>query len=342
MRAMVLERAEGMECLRVVDRPVPDPGPGQVLVRIKAVSLNYRDLLVLEGGYGSHQKSADLIPIGDGAGEVVAFGPGVTRFAAGDRVLTNPIPAWISGELTAEKLATNLGAKLDGVLCEYRLFDPEWLVRPPPHLSDVEAAALPIAGLTAWSAVVTNGKAAPGDVVLVQGTGGVALFALQFAKLCGAEVIVTSSSEAKLDRAKTLSADRFINYKEDPGWGKTAREMTGGVGVNNVIEVGGAATLKESLRAVRFGGMISLIGVLSGANHELALPLVLMRNVHIRGVASGSRETMEAMIQAISFRGLRPVVDRVFPFEETKTALQYLASGRHFGKVCLNLDAAAG
>ena len=337
MRAMVLERAGGLDCLAVAERPMPVPGPGQVLVRMQAAALNYRDLLVIEGGYGSHQKSADLIPLGDGAGEVTACGARVTRFAVGDRVVTHPIPAWVSGPLTMEKLATNLGAKIDGVLCEYRAFDQGWLVRAPATLSEVEAAALPIAGLTAWSAVVTVGRTRPGEVVLVQGTGGVSIFALQFAKQAGAEVIVTSSSDAKLERARALGADHAINYASDPDWGRTARALSGGLGVDNVIEVGGAGTLAQSLRAVRPDGMISLIGVLSGAKHALAIPLVVMRNVRIQGVAAGSRETMEAMVRAVEYTGLRPVIDRVFAFEETREALAYLASGRHFGKVCIAL-----
>lgn len=326
----------GLEALTLTERPQPEPGPGEVLVRVRAASLNYRDLLVAQGLYGGKPRFP-LVPLSDAAGEVAALGPGVSRFQPGQRVTANFFQGWLSGEPSAEKFGTSLGARNDGVLAEYRCFPEDGLVATPGHLDDAGAASLPCAGLTAWSAVIGQGAVKPGEVVLVQGTGGVSLFALQFAKMAGAEVIATSSSDEKLARAAALGADYGINYRSTPEWGKAARALLGGRGVDHIVEVGGAGTLNQSIRTVREGGTISMIGVLSGPAHEFTIPLVVMRNIRLQGVTVGSREAMEAMLRAVALRRMQPVVDRVFPLAEARAAYEHLAAGRHFGKVVIAL-----
>lgn len=336
MKAAVLQ-AIGPENLKIVDRPKPSPGPGQVLVRMRAASLNYRDLLTVKGGYGSRQKTENLTILSDGAGEVAALGEGASRFKVGERVVANFFQGWISGPPSEEKLASALGGRIDGVLAEYCVFGEDGLLSTPAHLSDVEAAALPCAGLTAWSAVISQGAAGPGATVLTQGTGGVSLFALQFAKLAGATVIATSSSDAKLERAGALGADHLINYKAESKWGREARRLAGGLGVDQVVEVGGAGTLGQSIRAVRVGGIISLIGVLSGPAHDFQLPLVVMQNIRLQGVTVGSRDQFETMLRAIDHHRLKPPIDKVFAMDEVHAAMDHMAAGRHFGKVCVSL-----
>ena len=336
MKAVVLTDL-GRDNLRIEDRPDPVPGAGEVLVRMRAASLNYRDLVVVEGGYGSRQRTSDLIPLSDGAGEVAAVGDGVVKFRVGDRVAGNLFPNWVSGKLTEEKMQGPLGGGSDGVLCEYRVFHEDGILRIPDHLDYRQAAALPCAALTAWSAVVTQGRVAPGDTVLTQGTGGVSLFALQFAKLAGARVIATSSTDEKLARVRDLGADHVINYRTTPEWGREAVSLTGGRGVDHVVEVGGAGTLRQSLRAVRTGGVISLIGVLSGAKHEIMLPFILTRNIRVQGVTVGSLEMFAAMLRAIEQARLTPVLDQVFPMQRIADAMAHLAAGAHFGKVIIDI-----
>src|SRR6516164_1728128 len=337
MKCFELQGPDGVAGLRLVDRPTPKPGPGQVLVRIKAATLNYRYLLTVKGGYGSRQKFP-LIPLSDGAGVVEAAGAGVREFVPGDRVIGSFFETWIGGEPSVAKMQGALGGAVDGVLAEYRVFPSQALVRTPDHLSDVEAAALPCAGLTAWSAVVKLGGVKPGQTVLTQGTGGVSIFALQFAKMCGARVIATSSSEAKIERLGKLGADVTINYKNTPDWGKKAREITGH-GVDLVVEVGGVGTLNESIRATRIGGTIAFIGVLAGsppANSRL--PLMVMQQQRLQGVTVGSIEDLRAMCDAIAQNGMKPVVDRIFPFDQAREAFAHMASGTHFGKVAIVID----
>lgn len=337
MRVFQVQDDWSMENLRMAERPEPQAGPGQVLLRMRAASLNYRDLLVPKRGYGALTGTLPLIPISDGVGDVVAVGDGVTRVRVGDRVCPIMIQSWIGGEATAERVRQTLGGPLDGVMTELMVVDAEGVVRVPPHLTDAEAAALPCAALTAWSAVVTHGGVRAGDVVLVQGCGGVSLFALQFAKLHGARVIILSSSDARLERAQAMGADVGINYRTTPEWGRVVREQAGGDGVDQVIEVGGSATLPQSLRAVRAGGTISLIGVLSGAKIDAALGPIVTRQVRLQGIACGSRDGFEAMLRAIAEHHLRPAIDRVFAFEELHPALAHLATGAQFGKVCLHM-----
>ncbi len=338
MKAVVVENAFGLENLVLVERPEPDPGPGQVVIKVKAASLNYRDLLMVQGFYNPRQP-LPLVPLSDGVGEVVAVGAGVARVKAGDRVAGAFAQGWISGRPSRAKLMdTSLGGPLDGMLREYALLSAEGVVHVPDHLSDEEAATLPCAGLTAWSALVRHGNIKPGDVVLVLGTGGVSIFALQFAKLLGATVIVTSSNNGKLERAKALGADHGVNYRENANWSKAVRELTGGEGVDHVIEVGGVGTLTQSMRAVRMGGTISLIGVLAGTETALNLTPLLMQDIRLQGVIVGHREAFEEMNRAIAAHGLKPVVDRVFPIEDSKTAFELMGSGGHFGKLCIRVS----
>ncbi|MEA2562957.1 MAG: hypothetical protein QOH06_4461 [Acidobacteriota bacterium] len=327
--------AFGLDNLAVVERPDPRPGFGQVLLRMRAASLNYRDLLTVQGKYNPKLK-LPLIPCSDGMGEVVELGEGVTRVRIGDRVCPIFAQQWLAGEPTREKARSTLGGPLDGTLAELMAVDQEGLVKIPDHLTDEEASSLPCAAVTAWNALMAGGVKA-GDTVLVQGTGGVSLFALQFAKALGARVIATSSSDQKLVRVREMGAAEGINYRETPDWGARAKELTGGVGVDLVVEVGGAGTLDQSLRAVRFGGAISLIGNLAGIDAQVRLTLIFMQHVRMLGIFVGHRESFEAMNRAIAVHGLRPVVDRVFPLEESRAAFQLMGAGGHFGKICIRI-----
>lgn len=334
MHAIEIQNSFGLDNLVVAERPQPQPGPGQVLLQMRAWSLNYRDLLVVKGQYNPKLR-LPLVPLSDGVGEVVALGEGVTRVRKGDRVAGAFMQKWIDGGPSDLKARSSLGGGgMDGVLAEYVVLHEDGVVPVPAHLGDVEAATLPCAAVTAWHALITEGELKPGDTVLIQGTGGVSIFALQFARLAGARVLATSSSDAKLERVRQLGATDGINYKTTPEWGDKVRELTGGQGVDHVVEVGGAGTLGQSLRAVRTGGRISLIGVLSGGGQVNPMP-ILMKNVRVQGIYVGSRAMFEAMNRAIAQSGLRPVVDRVFPFREAQAALRHLESGAHFGKVCL-------
>lgn len=327
----------GLDHLRLAERPNPAPGPGQALVEMKAVSLNYRDLMMVQGLYNPKQK-LPLIPCSDGAGVVTAVGDGVTRVKPGDRVMGIFSQSWTSGPANRERSAGTLGGPLDGTLTEQRVFAAEGLVLTPDYLSDTEAATLPCTAVTAWHALVERGGLAAGDTVLIQGTGGLSISALQVARLMGARIIVTSSSDEKLERAKSLGASEGINYRTTPAWDKAVRELTGGVGVDHVVEVGGADTLNKSLRAVRLGGHIAVIGVLGGASSpELSVVPVLMQNLRVNGVFVGNRDMFEALLRAYTLAEVHPVVDRVFPFAEARQAFDYLASGRHFGKIVIRI-----
>lgn len=339
MKVWEIHGGFGLDRLRCSERPVPKPGPGQILLRMKAASLNFRDLLTVQGLYNPKQP-LPLIPCSDGVGEIVEVGAGVSKFKVGDRVAATFFQGWVGGEPTHEKVATTLGGPLDGVLVEYLLTHELGVVPVPAHLSDEQAATLPCAALTAWNALCCQGTTRPGDTVLVQGTGGVALFALQFAKVMGACVIVTSSSDEKLERAATMGADHGINYRKSPKWGKEARDLTGGRGVDHVIELGGAGTLQESFLAVRLGGQISLIGVLAGPARELNILPILMKNIRVQGIFVGNREQFESMNRAIERNGLQPVVDRIFPFEEVPKAFEFMAGQGHFGKICVSIAGA--
>ena len=334
MRVMQIEGAWGPENIRLAERPEPEPGPGEVVIGMRAVSINPRDLIMSRGGYGRRGGSLPLVPLSDGAGEVVAVGEGVRRVAVGDLVCPTYSRTWLAGPLGPDSMRGAHGGPLDGTMQERMLIPEEAVVKAPRHMTAAEAATLPCAAVTAWNALVEQGGIRAGDVVLLQGTGGVSLFALQVAKLHGALVILTSSSDAKLARAQAMGADHLINYRSTPDWHRRAREITAGRGVDHVVEVGGADTLERSIRAVRPGGTISMIGVLGGSTPELGLGRVVTRNIRLQGVTVGSRATFEAMVRAMELHALRPPIhDQRFAFEEVGAALQALPEGRHFGKV---------
>lgn len=335
MKVFQIQDDWSIEHLTLTERPVPKPGKGEVLLRMKAASLNYRDLVVPNKGYGRWTGTLPLIPISDGVGEIVETGAGVDRFKVGDRVCPMFMQKWISGPPNLEQITATLGGPLDGVMSEYMVLNQRGISKVPDYLSVEAAATLPCSPLTAWSALVTEGGVRPGDIVLVQGTGGVSLFALQIAKMLGAYVIVTSSSDEKLERAMALGADEGVNYIKVPQWGKAVREIAGGDGIDHIVEVGGAKTLPQSLRAIRPGGTISMIGVLSGAAMEASLGLIVTRKVRLQGITVGHRLGFEAMVRAFAQHRLNPIVDRVFAFEDLREALDYLASGAHFGKICM-------
>lgn len=335
MRCYELQ-AFGLAGLRAVERPEPQPAAGEVRIRVRAASLNYRDWMMIQGLYNPKQK-LPLIPLSDGAGEVDAVGDGVTRCKVGDRVAAIFSQRWLSGPPAIEKLRAAMGGPLDGMLSEYRVLSEEGVVRFPEHLSFEEAAALPCAGVTAWNALVESGGIHPGHTVLVQGTGGVSIFALQFAKMNGARVIVTSSSDEKLARARALGADECINYTLNPEWDRQAKALTGGTGVDHIVEVGGAGTIARSLRAVRVGGTISIIGVLGGTSTDTSLIPILMQSLRIQGITVGSREMFESMNRAITLAHMTPAVDRVFEFGDAHAAFEHLSRGAHFGKIALRI-----
>ena len=323
-----------MEGLRRAERPDPQPEWHQVLIRIRAVSLNYRDHMVVIGQYMGGAVSRDTIPLSDGAGEVVAVGPGVTRFKVGDRVTGTFFQVWVEGPRT--KFAPALGVPLDGTLAEYIALNEDGVVAIPPGLSFEEAATLPCAGVTAWSALMVLGRAVkPGDTVLCLGTGGVSVLALQFAKAAGAKVIITSSSDSKLDRARKLGAEFGINYNTHPDWDKEVQRLTNGRGVDHVVEVGGVATLARSYQSIGFGGKIALIGFLAGMKGQQEPYALMMKGGSLHGVGVGSTAMFEEMNRAIEVNGIKPVVDRVFAFDETPEALRQFAAGNFFGKIVI-------
>jgi NADPH:quinone reductase-like Zn-dependent oxidoreductase len=334
MRAYQIQTAAGIDGLAPIDLPMPKPHAGEVLIRVHATSLNYRDTAVVSGRYPG--QTLPMIPLSDGAGEVVEVGESVTRVQVGDRVAGIFFQDWIAGKLTREKIKSALGGAIDGMLAEYVVLNQEGLVHLPAHLSYEEGATLPCAAVTAWQALVDRGRLSAGETVLLLGTGGVSIFALQFAKILGAKVIITSSSDEKLAQAKQLGADETINYKTFPNWDEKVYELTQQEGVDQVIEVGGAGTLEKSLRSTGVGGRISLIGVLGGAG-EVNHTQMLMKSIDVQGIYVGSRDMFEAMNRAIALHQIKPVIDHVFPFTEAPEAYRYLLSGSHFGKVVIQL-----
>ncbi len=331
-RCIIINGGFGLEHLDLVERDIPEPGHGEVLVRIEAVSLNRRDVLLAQGVYNPKQK-LPIVPCSDGAGIIAALGPGCTRHAVGDRVVIHMFPGWLAGEPDRDKLATGLGGpRGDGTLRQYMVMREDSVVALPRCISTEAAATLPCAALTAWSAIVESGQTRAGDSVLIQGTGGVSLFALQFARMCGAHVVATTSSAEKAERLKALGANAVVNYRTDRDWASTARDLAGGR-IDLIVDVGGAETLDAGLRVVRPGGTIALVGVLSGAKAEINLPLALMRQVRLQGVTCGSRESLEAMLRAIALHGVYPVIDSRFPLAEARSAFVRMAESAHVGKI---------
>ena len=333
MKAYHLTAMTGPDSLRPVDLPEPKPACGQVLVRVRATSLNYRDLLVSDGRYG--QVALPLVPLSDGAGEIAAVGEGVTRWKTGDRVAGTFFQGWPSGPFRREMANTALGGALNGMLAEYVALSEDGVVAIPPHLTFAEAATLPCAALTAWQALVTRGNVSADESVLLLGTGGVSIFALQFAKMHGARVIMTSSSAEKLARARKLGADETINYRTTPDWEEEVFRLTNKAGVDQVVEVGGAGTFVKSLRSVAPGGQVHLVGGVSGFTGEVPLGDIIRKLIVVRGIYVGSRAMFEAMNRAITLHQTRPVIDRVFEFADAAAAWRYQQSGKHFGKVVI-------
>lgn len=335
MRALEVRAPFGADSLTFVDRPQPEPGPGEVLIRMRALSLNYRDLLVVDG-VNRWRPAEPRIPVSDGAGEVAGLGDGVTRVKIGDRVAPIFYPRWLDGGPDPEKMDGALGGSaVDGLFAEYVVAHESSVVRVPDSLSFVEAATLPCAAVTAWNGVAEQGGLRPGDTAVVLGTGGVALFAMQFARVQGARVVVTSSSDEKLDRARSLGAAEGVNYRTTPDWPTRIRELTDGRGADLVVDTAG--TLNEAIDAVRVGGTIAFIGLLTGFASDLNLVALMGKSARIQAIDVGSRAMFEAMNGAIETGGIHPVIDRVFDFDDARDAFRHLASRTHFGKVCVNV-----
>jgi len=326
--------AFGLEGLRRVERPEPTLLPHEVLLEVKAASLNYHDLMTVLGKANPRLR-LPVIPLSDGAGVVAAVGAAVRGVRTGDRVMSTFFPDWVGGDPTPERLLRVLGESMDGCLADFVRLPESGVVRTPDYLSDVEAATLPCAALTAWRALVVEGKIRTGDVVVVQGTGGVSIFALQFAKLLGASVIATSSSDEKLKRVREIGADHTINYRTKPEWGREVKHLTGGRGADLIVEVGGSGTLDQSLRAVRMGGHISMIGVLTGWADTVSTARIMALNVAVKGITVANREDFEAMNRALSLHKVRPVIGETFDISQGGEALAFMQSARHFGKICL-------
>ncbi len=337
MKAWVINNF-GIDELSLEDRRVPAIGESEVLVKFHAASINFRDLMVVEGTYNPKMK-LPAVPFSDGAGEVVEVGSSVTKWKAGDRVMPIFAQLWFDGDPNAEIRKSSLGAgsSWEGTLREFGAFNESGLVAIPSHLSYQEAATLPCAALTAWHSLVASGDVKPGETVVTLGTGGVSVFALQFAKAAGARVIATSSSEEKLERLRELGADETINYREREDWDKAILEITGGRGADHVIEVGGSGTLPRSINATRFGGHIAMIGALTGAA-SFNPTSVFMKAVRVQGIYVGHRRMFEEMARAIEVNQLRPVVDSTFGFGDVKAALHHMKDGKHFGKVAFDFD----
>jgi NADPH:quinone reductase-like Zn-dependent oxidoreductase len=328
----------GVGNLSLVERDEPEVGATEVLVKFHAASLNYRDLMMVEGKYNPRLKTP-LVPFSDGAGEVVAVGEAVTKWKTGDRVCPIFMQGWIEGEVSFEKARTALGGDRDGCLREFGAFDESALVRIPDHFSYEEAAALPCAAVTAYHALFESGKMKPDDTVLLLGTGGVSIFALQMANVYGCRTIVTSSSNEKLERVKELGANDLINYKEREDWDRAVLELTEKRGVDHVVEVGGGETFPKSLNAVRMGGHIAVIGALTGAQGDISPVPILMKSIKLHGIFVGSRQMFEQMnLFLCQHYHLKPVIDRTFEFGEAREALEHMKSATHFGKIVVRIN----
>ena len=337
MKLFEIRDAFGLDNLKLSERPTPEPAPDEVMIRVRAVSLNYRDLLVVQGKYNPRMK-LPRVPLSDGAGEIVSVGADVTTWKPGDRVVVPFFPAWLDGELSAPAAASALGGDIDGMLREFVTIPASALLSIPDHLGFEQASALPCAAVTAWNGLFVSGNLKPGQTLLLQGTGGVSLFGLQFARITGANIILISSSDAKLDRARAMGATHTINYKSVPDWEKRVHEITGGRGVDLTLEVGGTGTLSKTLKATRYAGQVSLIGVLSGISGDVQIAPILHKSIAVRGIYVGSRAMFESMNRAISQHKIEPIIDRIFDFEQTPDAVRHLESAQHFGKIVIRIN----
>lgn len=337
MKAYEIEEF-GIENLAISERAEPEPKAGEILVRFQAASINYRDLMVVSGTYNPKMKRP-AVPLSDGAGEVVELGDGVTKWAIGDRVMPIFAQRWYDGDSSEEKRRTSLGAgaQWDGVLREYGTFNEESVVRIPDHLSYEEASTLPCAAVTAWNALVVSGNLKAGESVLTLGTGGVSVFAAQFAKMFGARVVSTSGSDEKLERLRELGIYETVNYRKREDWDAAVLEIVGKPGVDHVVEVGGSGTLGKSINVVRIGGHVAMIGALTGAA-GFNPTSVFMKAIRLQGIFTGSRQTFEDMNRAISVNKLKPVIDRVFEFDEVPEAFRHMETASHFGKIVIKID----
>jgi NADPH:quinone reductase-like Zn-dependent oxidoreductase len=336
MRALQIAEPWGLDHLKVVEVEAPSPGHGEVLVRMRAVSLNYRDFLMVNGAYSRGSAQAGTVtPFSDGCGIVEAVGPGVTRVKPGDRVSTLFFQNWISGRPTLQKLTSSLGFPIPGAGRELAVFSQEGVSKVPEFLTDHQVATLACAALTAWRALFDDARLEPGDTVVLQGTGGVSIFGLQFAHAAGYRTVITSSSDEKLARAKALGADHVVNYRTTPDWAGEVRKVTGKVGADFIMEVGGAGTMQQSLKALRIGGHIAVIGVVAGAAEGLNPSALVGNSARLQGVSVGSRDMFEAMCRAIDLHRIGPVVDKVFPWTEAAAAFKAMSGGEHFGKIVL-------
>lgn len=337
MRALEVSAPWGLDALKVIETPDPTPGHGEVLVRMRAVSLNYRDMLMVGGMYsrGSANAGGAITPFSDGCGVVEAVGPGVTRVSVGDRVSTLFFQNWVGGPPNLEKLTSALGFPIPGAGRELAVFSQQGVSKVPDFLTDQQVATLPCAALTAWRGLFEDARLEPGSSVVLQGTGGVSIFGLQFAKAAGYRTIITSSSDEKLARAKALGADHLVNYKTTPDWAAEVRKFTGGLGADFIMEVGGAGTIQQSLRAVRIGGHIAVIGVVAGAGEGVNPAVLVGNSAKLQGLSVGSRETFEAMCRAMEQHRIEPVVDKVYPWTDAAAAFAAMQGGEHFGKIVL-------
>jgi NADPH:quinone reductase-like Zn-dependent oxidoreductase len=328
--------ATSLDGLVQAERPDPRPGPREILIRVRAASLNYRDQMIVTGNYFGGPVNRNTIPLSDGAGEVAAIGPGVTRFKTGDRVAGAFFQGWISGPMVERFPA--LGNPLDGTLAEHIVLNEDGVVAIPPSISFEQAATLPCAAVTAWNALMVSGKPVkPGDTVLCLGTGGVSIAALQFARAAGARVIVTSSSDEKIKRACILGASDGVNYKRFPDWEKEVSRLTGGRGADHIIENGGAGSLNRSFEAAAFGGKVALIGFLAGAKGDINPAILMMKSGAMVGIGVGSRAMFEDMNRAIEVNKIKPLVDKVFPFDKAADAFRCQAAGDFIGKVVIQI-----
>ena len=336
MRLYQLGKLGNLDGLKLNEAASPRPGPRQVLVRIRACTLNHRDLNILSGNYSSVALKPGAIPVSDGAGEVAAVGPNVTRWKIGDRVAPIFVQRWLGGDLLPAYMSSALGGPSDGVLAEEIVLSEEGLVRIPDSMSFEQAATLPCAAVTAWQAVLVTGAFQPGQTLVTQGTGGVSMFAAQFALMAGGRVIATTGSDDKIARLRALGVADIINYRTTPDWDARVLELTGRRGADLVVEVGGPGTMAKSLSAIRLCGHISVVGSLAG-NAMIDPGAILGKRASIRGIQVGSRDMFEAMLRAIELAKLKPVIDRVFDFSDARSAYEYLATGRHFGKVVIRV-----